>query len=134
MCRSFSGSRCRVRCPVSECGRNSLRPRRCPIAGAASMVTLLLLHDPDAIPLVGRRVRLVIAATVAKNLRGSILWSQFKRIGKARDSALPVPSSVAIETSLILIDDLRELREGLGRMMPEGLVDPARPRYAPGLD
>ena len=89
---------------------------------------LLLLHDPDAIPLVGRRIRLIIAATVEKNLRGSILWSQFKRIGKVCDSALPVPSSVAIETSLILIDDLRELREGLGRMMAEGLIDPARPR------
>ncbi len=71
---------------------------------------------------------MIIAATVEKNLRGPIVWSQFKRIGKVRDSAAPVPSSVAIKTRLILVDDVGELREGFGGMMPERLVDPARPR------
>src|SRR5579863_9068391 len=83
---SAAGSRCRreIRYP----GIAGVPPAT---AGTAAVPKRLFVrHDPDAVPILGRRVVLIIAAAVDEDLRGLVAWRGFERVTEMPDRGEPV--------------------------------------------
>jgi len=88
----------------------------------AAECRLLLFHDPDAVPVFGRRVVGVLAAAVDEDARGLVAGRYFERVGKMPDRAAPVAALVAIEPGLVGGDQRRQPGKPVRFAMVERLV------------
>src|SRR5271155_3891013 len=84
--------------------------------------TLFLLHHPDPLPPVSRRVRLIVAAAIEKDAGRPIVRRQLERLAKLPQAAFPVASLVAIEAGFVNSDHWGEIGESLSRVMPERFI------------